>query len=307
MIFSLLNVPAAIGVAGVVVVIAAESLVRRLRLFGAGIEEGLETAGLLMIVFELVDGTTPIDGVRPPLLIGLALLRAGYRFLNPLLIALSAVAASVAIDSLVPAHSSLAVMDAIGASSFCFVAATAALYFGQAQFRRPSYDSMLDWLVVAMPLCGYLWLQSRELPQVVVASSLDASLVRSLAILLPVLFGTMGLLVGIRRRSHAPLLGFIVCVGCVGYELRNLTGLSLEVRLIVWGTVGLGATLALGRYLRKSRAGITSERIGRGKDALGVLQLVGTGALTPTAAAPAGTQFKGEGGTFGGGGASGGY
>ena len=53
-------------------------------------------------------------------------------------------------------------------------------------------------------------------------------------------------------------------LGCIGYELRNVTALPLEAKPILWGSVALLLTLALGKYLRTPRAGIFSwpERVG---------------------------------------------
>jgi hypothetical protein len=87
------------------------------------------------------------------------------------------------------------------------------------------------------------------------------------------IFALAALIVGIQRRSHAPLL----------------------------------AALGLGRYLRTSRRGITSLRLGQGAAALDLAQWIGAGALSPRAAPQADAPFKGGGGVGGGGGADGSY
>jgi hypothetical protein len=129
--------------------------------------------------------------------------------------------------------------------------------------------------------------------------------------MLPILmfsgFGAAAVLVGIHRRNHAPIIAFMICLGCVAYELRNLTGLSLKVKLIVWGSASLLLTIALNRYLRNPRRGITSNKVEEGDRALDLLQLAGAGALTPPSTQPPDAVFKGSGGAGGGGGASGTY
>ena len=159
---------------------------------------------------------------------------------------------------------------------------------------------MLDWLVVTMPLCGYAWVADRYAAQPWI-------LLRHAPVLALLPWGVAALVVGIRRRAHAPLLACMVCVACVAYELRNLTGLSPQARLILWGSVALCLTLGLGRYLRVPRGGITSGAIDRGGDSLAVLQMAGVGSLATPAAHPVGAEFKGGGGSGGGGGADGSF
>jgi hypothetical protein len=279
-------------VAGLVLIAAAEGLVMQRRLFGAGLEEALGLAGLLMIVFQVQSHGLDPSGVRMSLLVAAALALIGFRFLNPFFITLSVAALSWAVD-----HR----LGAVAAGAFCFAAPSIALWAGAIEFRRPSYDRMLDWLVVTMPLCGYLWLAE------------GAASPWWLARWLLVLFGAAALIVGIRRRAHAPLAAFMVCTACMAYELRNLTGLSLEARLILWGSAALLLSLGLGRYLRTPRGGITSNRVGEDDEFFDLLQLAGAGALAaqsahePRAAHVPRAEFKGGGGTGGGGGASGAY
>jgi uncharacterized membrane protein YgcG len=163
---------------------------------------------------------------------------------------------------------------------------------------------MLDWLVVTMPLCGYLWLAEGSLAPVLPAHA-------PLWLLVP--FGAAALIVGIRRRAHAPLAAFMVCIACMAYELRNVTGLPLEARLIFWGGAALLLSLGLGRYLRTPRGGVSSNREAGDDELSDLLQLAGAGVLAPHgpraphAAPQAEAAFEGGGGTGGGGGASGGY
>jgi uncharacterized membrane protein YgcG len=128
-----------------------------------------------------------------------------------------------------------------------------------------------------------------------------------LAVLILLAFGGAALTVGIRRRIHAPLIAVMVCVGCIAYELRNLTTLPLQFKLIIWGTAALFLTLGLDRYLRTPRRGITSNKFAESSGSLDLLQLAGASALAPHSVQRPDAPFKGGGGTFGGGGASGDY
>ena len=154
---------------------------------------------------------------------------------------------------------------------------------------------MLNWLMVIMPLCGFLWLAAQLAPAVRLGTGLASGV-----------FALVALILGIRRRSHAPLLACMVSLGCVAYQLRDLTPLPLKLKLIVWGSAALLAAVGLDRYLRTPRRGITSHQVGEGAAALDLMQWLGAGALSPRAA-PQSAPFKGGGGTFGGGGADGSY
>jgi hypothetical protein len=292
-VFGFAHIPGYGWVVGLVLIAAAEALVMRRHLFGAGIEEALELAGLLMIVFQVQNHGLDPFGVRLSLLLAATLAIAAFRFLNPLFLALSVAAVSCAID----------VAGTHAASIFCFAAALMALLAGGIEFRRPSYDRMLDWLVVTMPLGGYLWLADGS-----PAAAFPAH--APLWLLVPI--GAAALIVGIRRRAHAPLAAFMVCIVCMAYELRNVTGLPPEARLIFWGGAALLLSLGLGRYLRTPRRGLSSIRETEDDEFSDLMQLAGAGALAPHSAVqhpavqhPA--EFKSGGGAGGGGGASGTY
>jgi hypothetical protein len=299
--FHLMHIPGYLCVSGLTSLAVAEWLILRRRLFGVGIEEALELAGMLLIALQIVDQIGTLSSIWASLLIATVLLAAGVRLLNPLLTTMSAVAFSCAMG-LAGAHpASSHAASAAMASGFCFAVASGALFLGQTEFRRPSYDRMLSGLVVILPLSAYLWLEGEF-----------SGLARILPTLMFSGFGAAALLVGIHRRNHAPIVAFMICLGCVAYELRNLTGLSLEVKLIVWGSASLLLTIALDRYLRKPRQGVTSNKLAQNNGVLDLIQLAGAGALTPLSIQQPATQlpeppFKGGGGAGGGGGASGTY
>lgn len=291
-VFGILLRPVVFLAAGVTMLVAAEWLILHKRLFHAGVEEALWTGGLLALVVQFL----PLSSDRGlSVAIALALAVAAMRLLNPFLLTLAFAAASIAID-LAGGHRLWSGHDvALAAGSFCYGAGAIALWLARVQFQRPSHDHMLGWLMIVMPLCGFLWLVTQHAPSIRVGTGLASGI-----------FALVALIVGIERRSHAPLLACMVSLGCVAYQLRDLTALPLKLKLILWGSAALLAALGLDRYLRTPRRGITSHQLGEGTAALDLVQWVGAGALSPKAA-PQAAPFKGGGGTFSGGGADGSY
>ena len=292
-VFAILSRGAALLAAGVTLLAAAEWLILRKRLFHAGVEEALWTGGLLLLAAQFL----PRNGSHViPVAIALVLAVAALRLLNPLLLALAFEAASVAIE-VMGGHSLWGEHDVAMASSvFCYGAGAGALWIAGTQFSRPSHDHLLNWLMVVMPVCGFLWLAAQAAPAIRFGTGLASGI-----------FALAALIVGIRRRSHAPLLACMASLGCVAYQLRDLTALPVKLKLIVWGSAALVAALGLNRYLRTPRRGITSLQLGEGSAALDLAQWVGAGALAPRAAPQADAPFKGGGGMGGGGGADGSY
>jgi hypothetical protein len=278
--------------AGVTSLAVAEWLIMRRRLFHAGAEEALWTGGLLLLAVHFLHSGADLTA---SVAVALALAAAAMRLLNPFLLTLAFAAASVAID-LAGGRRLWGESDvAIAASIFCYGAGAVALLLARIRFSRPSHDRMLSWLMVIMPLCGFLWLASQLSPAVRAGTGLASGI-----------FALAALIVGIRRRSHAALLACMASLGCVAYQLRDVTTLPLKLKLIVWGSAALLAALGLNRYLRTPRRGITSRQLGDGTAALDLMQWVGAGALSPNAA-PQAAPLKGGGGTFSGGGADGSY
>jgi hypothetical protein len=309
-IFNLSHVPAYLFIAGLGLVAAGEWLILKRHLFGAGIEEALDVAGWGLMTLQIADPFTDSSGVHSALLIALALGLVGLRLLNPLITTLSVLALSSAIDSLAAHHASALPVPI--AAAFCFALAAIALTLGATEFRRPSYDRMLDWLIVVMPLAGYLCIAGKNAAGLTVQSLAQTPLARSIPLLILLTLGVAALMTGIRRRRHAPLLAFMVCAGCIAYELRNLTSVSIQVKLIAWGSVVILLTLALDWLLRTPRRGISSQRFKESEGGFDLLQLAGASALVPpsiqpTASPSPGPPFGARGGTGGGGGASGSY
>ena len=291
-VLELLSRSAALLAAGLTLLVAAEWLMLRKRLFHAGVEEALWTGGLMLLTVHFL----PSSGdLAMSIAVAVVLAVAAMRLLNPFLLTLAFAAASIAIE-VAGGHRLWGEHDvAIAPSVFCYAAGVIALLLAQIRYLRPSHDHMLGWLMVFMPVCGFLWLATQQAPAVRVGTGLASGA-----------FALAALIVGIRRRSHAPLLACLAALGCVAYQLRDLTTLPLKLKLIFWGSAALAAAWGLDRYLRTPRRGITSHQVGEGTAALDLLQWVGAGALSPKAT-PQAAPFKGGGGTFSGGGADGSY
>jgi hypothetical protein len=305
-IFYLMKFPGPMFVAGLMAVVAGETLIAKRKLFGGGLEEGLVLSGLVLMLVQVLEATSTLDDATAPLFLAIALALAGTRLLNALFFTLAAVALSYWVYS----ASRVDPYDYSSASTvtsvFCFVIAAVALAGGAKQFIRPSIDRILDWLVITMPVAGYAWLADGY-GQGPTFTELGNNPIAALPLLLIASFTAAALAIGIKRRRHAPLLAAMAGIGCIAYELRNLTGLPLELRLIMWGSLALLVTLTLIAMLRKPRNGITSTEIETGSGALQLLELAGVSSLTPVqqSFAPNQPGHQGGGGEFGGGGAGG--
>jgi hypothetical protein len=303
-------------VAGVTAALASEWLTVDKRLHASGIEEGLCVAGYLMIgawiatyIGQLTDFTSSTFAM---LVLIAATGAAGLRLLNPL-VTTSAVLAFVHwVDSTGSAH---ALDQAIGGgltalTSGCLLAALA-LALGAREYRRPSHDRMLDWLVATLPFAAYVQRATWDAnPIVSNPFGADIGTGRPATIVLLLVLGVALLIVGLRRRRHAPLVGFMGCVASLAVELRLATTLATETWLILCGIVALIAGLALDRYLRQPRNGVKSAKLTAREEPLDLLQTAGAsllaGRATPDAARAEPAVTAGD-GRFGGGGASGNY
>jgi len=301
-------------IAGLLAALAAEWLIVTRRLFASGIEEGLCVVGYLMVAWWLTTLFPPMPDEGSERFAALVLIgaagAAGLRLLNPLVTTCAVTAFVHWVGLTAAAH---AVDQVIGGNTTMFVTGCAvaalALALGARPYRRPSYDRMLDWLVVAMPLAvcaGSPVFNAYGLSGAAVTGSS-----RLPTALLLVALGSAMLLTGLRRRRHAPLLGAMVCIAGLAVELRFATpGIATEAWLIGCGIAALFVGLVLDRYLRKPRNGFTSTALSSREGPLDLLQTVGAAALAQRSA-PEVPQSQagmtGGEGRFGGGGASGNY
>jgi hypothetical protein len=296
-ILSLLKVPGYPLVSALVLLIAAEWLIARYRLFRAGLGEALHVAGLMLVAFWCTRELARFDTTVGAASFTAALLLAGWRLRNPLFTTWAALWASLLVALLSDDSGWFFGREgSLWATGFCMATALAALALGARVYARPSRDRMLDWLVVAMPVGAYLW---------TTFISGSGSTINLHAVLGLLLFGATALIVGIRRRTHAPLWSCMACIACLGVELRSVTGWTLTTRLVVWGIGTLIVALALNRWLRRPRGGITSARCDDREGPLDLLPLAGAAAIAPQAAPDGPRGIHGGGGGFGGGGADG--
>jgi uncharacterized membrane protein YgcG len=186
-------------------------------------------------------------------------------------------------------------MREIEAGLFCAALAMAALVASGWEWQRPSTDRMLNGLVVVMPWLSYVWLA--------VWSGGYSALRGQVALAIVLGFFIVYVVVGIMRRSHAPLVGALGLLVCTAWALRHFVLWSLHWQLIAAGGVLLAAAIVTDRLLRPRLTGVTSRPL---EEASGfdLLQVAAAAHLAPRPGdAPADVQ--GQGGGFGGGGASG--
>ncbi len=298
----LLHLP--LMVVGVALVAAGEWFAAGRHCFSCGLEEALGLAGLAAIAVRIEEWSGGMPALGTSLLIAAVFVLAGIRFLNPLFITVAAVLLSFTVYlSQVP----VALPASVLASCFCFALATGALLLGVKQIRRPAHEQMTRWLMVTLPGCAYLWVAGVSSPLHAAIGVPVLSPASALALLGPMTLGVLALLAGLKRRAHAPLMAFMVCLACVLIESRHYTHLSTQVRLIAGGCMLLAVAVALERALRTPYHGITARRLAGDVGATDLLSMAGAVALAPTAAVSATDRIQGGGGEFGGGGASGRY
>lgn len=301
-------------VAGLIAALAAEWLTVRKRLHASGIEEGLCVAGFLMIGAWL----TTLFHARPDfigatiesLLLIAAAGAAGLRLLNPLVTTCAVIAFVDWVGSTAAARAlDQTIGGGVTAIAFGCMLATLALVLGARRYRRPSHDRMLDWLVATLPYAAYAQHAAGSAYEVLRVPGATGTGHLATAVLL-IALGAALLIAGLRRRRHAPLVGFMGCVACLAVELRLATTLATETWLILYGLAALIAGVALDRYLRQPRNGVTSAALTRREGPLDLLQTAGAALLaqraTPEPPPPQTSVTPGE-GRFGGGGASGKY
>jgi hypothetical protein len=285
--------PAPLLTGGLLLVVVAEWLVARRRVFRSGIEEVLYLCGAVAVVGQMLIWSHGNNVGLAIALVATAVLLAGWRLLNPLFATLAAMGYSFAIalfdERLLDGH--VHMLEAGVASA---VLAVVALVAAGRKWQRPSRDAMFDGLVIVMPLLAYGWL---------VAYRWSGASMNWAALALALAFVTTWLIVGVKRRQHAPLIGALGLLVCVAYSLHELLHWSMHWELIAAGGALLVVSVTLDRRLRHRADGITCAKID--EPALDLLQVAGAAHLTPApvAAPPAGVQ--GQGGEFGGGGASG--
>jgi hypothetical protein len=289
-------------VVGVLSISLAEWLIDGRRFFRMGPEEALWIVGIQAIVFRILALFDHGNPEKATILIGAGFLLAGWRLLNPLFVDIAVICFCWYAKAVTSSWS-------VGAFA-AFISAVAAMALLLREWRRPSHDAMLEWLVVTMPVVGYVGLKIdrslyRELDLVFDRSLTDVGGVGNwLVALLFVAIAVASAFVARRSRLHPPLLVSIFAGAVVLYECRDLMPAPVEWKLIAAGGLLLAAAIVVERRLRDRDHGITSKKLELTPDmrlfeALGGLALTGT-----SSTAVADSSRSGGGGSFGGGGAS---
>lgn len=297
--------PPPLLVCGTLLYTAAEWLILKRAMWNGGMNEALAVTGLLMFAFWLVGRVGPAGDVGIAAATAAGLGAAGGRLRNPLFTTGAMLALVVTITLAVQQHADLRTTQLhYTAGLTCLAMALAALGVGALPLQRPSSDRMLDWLVIVLPIAGYLWVvvgeeyaQQPDLP--------GRSLARWLTLLALLGFAALALRSGLRRRRHAPLVASMLCVACAGYELQLRLALSPGTKLLLAGGLLLASAGLLERWLRTPRNGLTSRRLSDREGPLDLLPLAGAALLGPQTAVESAPAIEGQGGSFGGGGASG--
>lgn len=264
--------------AGILCLAAAEVLMRAYHLFNSGIEEGLWLGGGVALVLAIGSGDKGWI-----VLTAIALFAAGVRLLNPLFATAGALVLAFRFDS-------------PQAAAYCALLAVAALAVHPLPRRRPSADRTIGALLVVMPLAAYLFAKDGKF-------TFDWRVAAAL-----LTYAGAALVIGLRFRLHAPIVALFPTLGCFAWEVRELAGMRLETRLIVWGSALLAVSIAVERFLKTPRRGITSRQLG--DDRLGdLLQLAGTIAIAhhEPPGEQGGPRIESGGSSFGGAGAGGEY
>jgi hypothetical protein len=281
---------------GLVMMAVAEWLVAQRRVINSGVEEAVYLCGAIAAVVQILlwirSGGHEEIGVA---LIAAAVMLVGWRLLNPFITTLAA-----AIFSLAVAISSGSFfgggMREMQAGVFCAALALAGLIASGWEWQRPSYDRMLDGLTIVMPWLAYGWLAAWT------GSYLSSRAQVTLAIVVG--FFVLYVVIGIRRRSHAPLIGALGLLVCCAWALRHLLVWALHWQLVVAGFVLLGAAILADRLLRPRLDGVTSRPLEEASG-LDLLQVAAAAHMAPRPGDAPPAPVQGEGGGFGGGGASG--
>lgn len=297
----LLHLPTPLMLTGLSALLVTEWLIWRRHLWRAGIDEALGGAGALLLAVGIANAGHLSDrGTAWAVAVALAL--AGFRLLQPLFTTVAAVACTTALSlTLVPSLFGINRTVTMQMSALCFVAAAVALAAGARTCREPAFTRMLDGLVIVLPPVGYLWAASFQgllvvPPGLPLWSRLYLSLV-------PLFFGVTALWIGLRRRRHAPLHAALLCLACVCWQQRTWLPAAWHWWLIIFGGATLLVTVALDRWLRTPRHGITSRSDARHHVDEVALELAGVAIASPVSQSSQTT--RGSGGGFGGGGAEG--
>lgn len=282
-------------VGGCVLMGAAEWLVATRRVFRSGVEEALYLCGAIAVVVQLLQWSDGDNTAAAVALVSLAVLLVGWRLLNPLFTTLAAAGVTLAVGL-----SGTHLFDGrLNTRAACAVSVVLALagYLGSARlWRRPSHDRMCEGLVILMPWLAHGWLLAYGW------HAGSAPLWSSLG--LAAGFLLLNLWLGARWRTHAPLTGALGNLAGVAVSLHGLLAWPLHGKMMAAGACLLLVAWYVDRLLRHRRSGLTSAPL-QESAAMDLAQMAGAAHLAPVSGGPPASGVQGQGGDFGGGGASG--
>lgn len=283
---SVIRLPFEGFVAGAIAIGVAEMIIRKGRLFRSGIEEALWIGG----AYAIISGLPGPERIEVLLLLAAASVFAGARVLNPIFVAIGLVQVLFYVGE-------KSELDALVAW-IAIVLGVVAIAIAPRRFARPVWDQFVSLIVLgAVPIAYFTFAGESTWSRAIPAGIGPAELLAIVAL------GAYGLVTGVRRRTHPPLIAGLAAIVILGVEMRNLVPIADEAKLILAGGILFGAAFALERLLRDRAAGLTARRLTAGAfeplpEILGGAILAPTGPATPEPA---------PGGQFGGGGASGEY
>src|SRR6266849_249600 len=283
--FSLFNLKAGWIVAPASIV-TGELLIRRARFWRTGVESALWIGGLCAFIFSL-----PSSGkVEAILVFAAAFALAGWRVRN----ALFGTVATVLVIAYAAAKEWhwLALLLAI-AMALIALAALAR------EWQRPSTEMLWQFLILVMPISGYVAIAIRISGRFKSEAGIVAIFVALAAIFAMVV---------VRMRLRVPLMAVVLCIAIAIVEAHDFIPVSVESALIVIGALTLATAAAIMRALRGKETGFV---LGVAKDSelQDVLSVAPTFLAAEVGGAPHGgaPQPVGDGGEFGGAGASGNF
>lgn len=285
--------PARWLVGGILLMLAAEWLVAQRRVYRSGVEEAVYLCGAVCVVGQILDWGD-VGGAVVCALVATAVLLVGWRLLNPVFTTLALAGYSLAI-ALAGDTGYAWGWNSRAAAIFCAAWALAGLIAGAYPWRRPSHDRMCDGLIIVMPWLCWCWL---------LAHVWRGRSENYVALAVALVFCIAWCVVGVKRRSHPPLLGAMGSLACAACSLHYLLPWPVYWQLIAAGAALLLVAVVLERALRGRAAGITSSAL-QEPEGTDIVQLAGAAHLAPDPGPAPSPAVQGQGGDFAGGGASG--
>lgn len=280
----LLDIPG--GFVTLIAIAAAEALIIGQRWFGTGVESALWLGGLLAFIFSLPSSGKP----EALLVIAAAVLISGLRVRNAILITIATIIVLAYLGAKHWPEAAIAAGVAAG---------VVALVAGTREWKRPSTDLLWDVALVLLPVTG----------AVVCGVEISGRIAASWALVFAFL-AVACLYVGVKTRSHAPLVAGFVDLGVIYgiLESNHLLPYEPETQAIIGGLLLLASAGAMSRAFRGKTRGITATPVRMG-ELEELTQLAGAMHVQHqhSEAAPAAPQPVSGGGSFGGAGATGDY